>query len=114
MEQSKVHLCLPRPHMFHFHQLFSLEVPLQHRTLEKARKDLRKTQTKEKTFQDQHRLPAVVPGTKLCWIVSAGTKSGPRSGGGRSSMDGKLGGGGGGRDWIGVSTPCFWWWYVGC
>ena len=37
--------------MFHFHQLFSLEVPLQHRTLEKARKDVRKTQTREKTVQ---------------------------------------------------------------
>ena len=38
--------------MFHFHQLFSLEVPLQHRTLGKARENVRKTQTNEKSFQD--------------------------------------------------------------
>ena len=40
--------------------------------------------------------PAAVPGTRLCCIVSAGTKSGPRSTGGRSAMEGRLGGGGGG------------------
>ena len=53
-------------------------------------------------------VPAEVPGTTLCCIVSAGTKSGPRSAGGRSAMDGRLGGGGGGGR-TGASSPCCCW-----
>ena len=34
-------LCLPRPRMFHYHQLFSLEEPLQLRMLEKSCNDMK-------------------------------------------------------------------------